>query len=166
MNDTPRVYNFGPFRLETTRRVLERGGQAGSERVALTNMEYDLLHAIVAAIWTSPERKAVDRQIVERVWPNEEMRPEDNRLSVHTGRINRKLGTPYIKRNQREGYILTLQVEDGTPADSAMLEAVRVAFVTLMATIACVSLTMTVRAVLATFHATLTQASDVGAVLG
>jgi len=166
MIDRPRVYSFGPFRLDTTRRVLERAGAADSEPVDLTNMEYDLLHAIVAAIWTSPEKKAPDRQLVAQVWPNEEIRPQDNRLSVHTGHINRKLGAPYIKRNQREGYILTLQVEDGTPADSAMLVAVRIMFVTLMATISSVFLTMTIRAVLATLHATLTQASDVGAVLG
>jgi DNA-binding winged helix-turn-helix (wHTH) protein len=167
MIETPRVYSFGPFRLDTTRRVLERVGQEGSATVELTNMEYDLLHAIVFAVWSSPEKKVTDGQLFERVWPHQkEIGPEDNRLSVHTGRINKKLGTPYIKRNQREGYVLTLKVEDCTPADSRMLVTVRILFVCILATIAAVTMTMTIRAVLAGYHATLTQASDAGAVLG
>lgn len=167
MTDTPRIYGFGPLRLDTVRRVVELAEERGCRAVELTNMEYDLLHAIVAVIWASPENRVTDVQLFERVWPHEkEIGPQDNRLSVHTGRINKKLGTPYIKRNQREGYVLTLQVEDCTPADSRMLVAVRILFVCVMATMAAVTMTMTLRAILAAFHATLTQASDVGAVLG
>ena len=162
MTETPRVYSFGPFRLDTIRRVVELAGEQGAA-VDLTNLEYALLHAIVAAIWASPEKKVTDRQLCARVWPHEkDPGPQDNRLSVHTGHINKKLGAPYIKRNQREGYVLTLRVVDSTPADSGMLVAVRILFVSVIATMAAVFTTMTLRAILARLHATLTQASDVG----
>ncbi len=99
MTPPPEPYEFGPFRLDTVRRVLWRG----EEIVPLPPRALDLLVALVA----SAGEVVTKDELMERVWPGTFV--EEANLSVNVSQLRRALGPgpagrPYIETLSRRGY--------------------------------------------------------------
>jgi DNA-binding response OmpR family regulator len=86
---TPKVYRFGPFHLDVVQKdVLLRSPSAP---VGLTDKEFDVIHAVVSELYKNAIDKVPNEKVFSVAWPGEQIPANNNRLSVHIGRINAKL---------------------------------------------------------------------------
>jgi DNA-binding winged helix-turn-helix (wHTH) protein len=97
-NSPPRFYDFGPFRVDTARRLLLRG----QHPVYLTARVFDLLHFLLCQ-----RDRAVSRaELFQVLWPDVVV--EDGNLSVNVSVLRKALqddvGSCYIETLPRVGY--------------------------------------------------------------
>src|SRR3989442_179664 len=91
------IYEFGPFRLDTRRRVLLREG----EPVALASKAYETLVVLVRSSGHVVERE----ELVKSIWPDSFV--EEANLSVSISALRKALGeggSRYILTVPRRGY--------------------------------------------------------------
>jgi eukaryotic-like serine/threonine-protein kinase len=62
LTETKGIYEFGPYRLDTTRRTLSRG----DEPLPLTSKMFDTLFALIA----NRDRVLVKDELMKMVWPD------------------------------------------------------------------------------------------------
>ena len=100
-------YEFGPFRLDTTRHRLTRAGEV----ISLTPKALELLLALI-----EQGGKVVEKnELMQRVWPDTFV--EESNLSVHVFALRKALGETsegesYIETVPRQGYRFTASVRD------------------------------------------------------
>ena len=109
MSDQPRVfYEFGPFRLDASERVLLHSG----ERVALTPKVFDTLLALVQSSGKLVEKDALMRL----VWPDTAFVEEGN-LANNVFVLRKALGETadqrYIETVPKRGYRFVAEVRQG-----------------------------------------------------
>ncbi len=110
-------YEFGPFRLDTDRHRLTRGGEV----IPLTPKALDLLLALI-----EHGGKVVEKnELMQRVWPDTFV--EESNLSVHVFALRRALGETnegesYIETIPRLGYRFTASVRDLSATDELVVE--------------------------------------------
>src|SRR6266496_2713466 len=105
--ETPYFYDFGPFRLDTSERVLLRAG----EPVTLTPKAFQTLLVLVKNSGHVVEKD----QLMREVWPDSFV--EEGGLSVNIFRLRRVLGDSnepphYIETVPRRGYRFVAQVRE------------------------------------------------------
>ena len=98
-NSTPRLYDFGPFRVDAAERVLLRDGRP----VPLTPKLFDTLLALVERSGHLVEKA----ELMELVWP--ETFVEESNLSSNVSLLRKALGAgddgrPFIETVPRRGY--------------------------------------------------------------
>ncbi len=108
-------YQFGPFQLDVSDRVLLRNGQS----VALTPKAFDLLLALIENRGHLLSKEALMMQL----WPQTYI--EDNNLAVHISILRKILsengnGTEYIKTIPKRGYSFVASVREAVPPDIAV----------------------------------------------
>ena len=100
------VIQFGPFRLDATRRRLELDGA----RVRVGDRALDILIALAA----SPGELVSHNDLIDQVWPGTVA--DGGTLRFHITALRKALGDRAIIRNvQGRGYCLTSPVEEETP---------------------------------------------------
>jgi len=110
-DELPRVYEFGPFRLNPTERTLQRDGNA----VALTPKAFDTLHLLVQNSGHLLEKD----ELINRLWP--ETFVEEGSLSNSIFLLRKALGEDpaFIETVPRRGYRFVGAVRrfpEGSPA--------------------------------------------------
>jgi DNA-binding winged helix-turn-helix (wHTH) protein len=100
------LYEFGPFRLDASQRVLLRGG----DLISLTPKAFDTLLALVEG-----EGRVVEKdQLLKRVWPDTFV--EEGSLAQNISILRRMLGEyhgqPYIQTIPKRGYRLVAPVSE------------------------------------------------------
>lgn len=109
-------YEFGPFRLDTTRHRLTRAG----EIISLTPKALELLQALI-----EEGGKVVEKnELMQRVWPDTFV--EESNLSVHVFALRKALGETnegesYIETVPRHGYRFTASVRDVNAIDEGVV---------------------------------------------
>jgi DNA-binding winged helix-turn-helix (wHTH) protein/TolB-like protein/tetratricopeptide (TPR) repeat protein len=118
MNIPPQAfYEFGPFRLDTTRHRLTRAGEV----IPLTPKALELLLALI-----EHGGKVVEKnELMQRVWPDTFV--EESNLSVHVFALRKALGETnegesYIETIPRQGYRFTASVRDLSAIDELVVE--------------------------------------------
>ncbi len=100
-------YDFGPFRLDATRRILLRDG----EMVALPPKVFDILYVLVENSSEIVEKE----ELMRRVWPDTIV--EEGNLPVNIFALRKALGDdgeqkPYIKTIAKRGYRFVASVTE------------------------------------------------------
>lgn len=103
--DNPRIYEFGPFRLDVEAKLLLRDG----EPLALTPKAVETLIALVERNGQPVTRE----NLINEVWSDTFVEP--NNLSVHVSALRKALGTtpegkPYIETLFGRGYKFSAEV--------------------------------------------------------
>lgn len=114
LNETKRLYSFGPFRVDVRERTLHSGNQL----IQLTPKVFDLLVLMVE----NPGHLLEKDDLLKTLWP--ETFVEDANLSVNVSTLRRALGESptdvrYIETVPKRGYRFIANVSDITPAASA-----------------------------------------------
>src|SRR5579864_6648539 len=108
------AFEFGPFRVDSRRRVLERNG----EPVALSGKAFEILTALVKR-----PGEIVDKETLMReVWPDTAV--EDNNLTVNISWLRKALGEApgnpsYIVTVPGRGYRFIAEVRAQSPSPTA-----------------------------------------------
>lgn len=107
-------YEFGPFRLDVSERLLQRDGK----EVALTPKAFELLLTLVQ----SRGRLVSKENLITRVWPDTFI--EENNLAVHISVLRKILGEneeglEYIKTLPRHGYCFVADTREGMQKEHA-----------------------------------------------
>jgi len=98
----PKIYSFGPFRLEVAERRLLRDG----ELVALTGKAFDTLLALVEAAGTLQTQQA----LMDRLWPD--VAVEQNNLQYNISLVRRALAdAPGVEIETVRGHGYRLRAE-------------------------------------------------------
>lgn len=115
----PRVshYEFGPFRLDVSERLLHRDGK----EVALTPKALDLLFALVQ----NRGRLVTKDALINLVWPDTFI--EENNLAVHISVLRKTLGATeegveYIKTLPKRGYCFVADAREAKQMERATSE--------------------------------------------
>jgi DNA-binding winged helix-turn-helix (wHTH) protein len=103
---SPLIFEFGPFRLDTERRVLLRG----IEIVPLRPKAVELLLVLVE----NRDRVVGKEELMRRLWPDTVV--EENNLTVQKSALVAALGGDYIQTVPRRGYRFAAKVREGTAA--------------------------------------------------
>ena len=112
--DAPARHSFGPFRLDTQHRRLERDGVA----VPLSSRAFDILQVLV-----EERGRVLSRaEIMARVWPG--LAVEEHNLSVQMSKLRRALGdtgdeAAVIATLPGRGYRFVATVDAQRPPDAA-----------------------------------------------
>lgn len=111
-----RYYDFGPFRMDTTRRLLLRDG----EQVALSSKAFDTLWELVRA----GGEVVAKEDLLDRVWPDTVV--EEKNLTVAVSALRKSLGeTPqehrYIVTMPGRGYRFVADVRQTDDDDGAIV---------------------------------------------
>ncbi len=102
------IYVFGPYRLDTLKRVL----WLGEEPVPITPREFHILFTLAKR-----EGEAVGRpELIKEVWSDANISDGDNNLSKQIGSLRKKLekdeaGQDYIRTVPNQGYFLAARPE-------------------------------------------------------
>ena len=90
------IYEFGPYRLDSSKRVLTRGG----ERIALTPKATDILIILVVNAGELVEKD----ELIREIWPDTFV--EEANLTQNIFRLRKALadGPLYIETVKRRGY--------------------------------------------------------------
>ncbi len=109
-HETPRLYEFGPFRLDPAERKLLRG----NEVVAVTPKAFDTLHLLVR----NGGRVLEKDELIRVLWPDTFV--EEGSLSNHIFLLRKALGedTAFIETVPRRGYRFVGAVRQ-SPHDAA-----------------------------------------------
>ena len=112
--DAPPTHSFGPFRLDTQRRRLERDGVA----VPLSPRGFDILQVLVEG----RDRVLGRAEIMARVWPG--LAVEEHNLSVQMSKLRRALGdtgeeAAVIATLPGRGYRFVAVIDAGEPPAAA-----------------------------------------------
>jgi DNA-binding winged helix-turn-helix (wHTH) protein/tetratricopeptide (TPR) repeat protein len=110
--DTPRLYEFGPFRLDPAERKLLRG----KRRVALTPKVFDTLHLLVRNRGHLLEKD----HLIKTLWPGTFV--EEGSLSNNIFLLRRALGRGFIETVPRKGYRFVGATRQFPPNEQAHLE--------------------------------------------
>ena len=112
--ETPRLYEFGPFRLDPTERKLLRG----NEIVALTPKAFDTLLLLVRNSGHLLEKD----ELIATLWPDSFV--EEGSLSNNIFLLRRALGEDpvFIETVPRRGYRFVGAVRQFPPAEATHLE--------------------------------------------
>ena len=112
--ETPRLYEFGPFRLDPSERKLWRG----NEEVALTPKAFDTLYLLVR----NSGRVLEKDELITILWPNTFV--EEGSLSNHIFLLRKALGEnlSFIETVPRRGYRFVGAVRQLPPAALPHLE--------------------------------------------
>jgi DNA-binding winged helix-turn-helix (wHTH) protein/TolB-like protein/tetratricopeptide (TPR) repeat protein len=107
-----RVFEFGPYRLDTAERILLRSGQP----VTLTAKAFDILSVLIR----NHGHLVTKDELMKEVWPDSFV--EDNNLTVNISGLRKALGEgasghPYIETVPRRGYRFVEAVQE-IPAES------------------------------------------------
>ena len=121
---TKRLYDFGPFRINSVQRVLSRDGEV----VAMTPKQFDLLLLLVE----NHGRVVEKERLIEEVWP--ETAVEEGNLTTNIYMLRKVLGEDtngqqYIQTLPRRGYRFVGEVVSGD-GQSGVKEAVELRLVT------------------------------------
>lgn len=116
-----RVAEFGPFRLNPSRRLL----LLDKEEVVLGTRAFDILHALVE----NAGRSLSNRELIEFAWPG--INIEESNLRVHISSLRKALGcgkegARYIENLVARGYCFVAPVrwlEDDRPSDASSSRA-------------------------------------------
>jgi DNA-binding winged helix-turn-helix (wHTH) protein len=115
--NTPRVFEFDPFRLDTGRRLLLRNGVP----VTLKPKAFDLLVMLVE----NSDRVVEKEELISHLWPNTAV--EENNLTVQKRALVAVLGDGYIRTIPRHGYRFVAAVRNVTDeADSTLTDRTHV----------------------------------------
>src|SRR4030095_3114544 len=120
---TKRLYDFGPFRINSVQRVLSRDGEV----VAMTPKQFDLLLLLVE----NHGRVVEKERLIEEVWP--ETAVEEGNLTTNIYMLRKVLGEDtngqqYIQTLPRRGYRFVGEVVSGD-GQSGVKEALELHFV-------------------------------------
>src|SRR5215208_4853273 len=112
------LYEFGPFRLETSERLLLRGGA----RVPLTEKAFDTLLALVRR----GGRLASKEELMAEVWPDAFV--EENNLDKSISAIRQALGEKpsapeYVETVRGRGYRFVASVSEVRGEDAGASQA-------------------------------------------
>lgn len=121
---TKRLYDFGPFRINSVQRVLSRDGEV----VAMTPKQFDLLLLLVE----NHGRVVEKERLIEEVWP--ETAVEEGNLTTNIYMLRKVLGEDtngqqYIQTLPRRGYRFVGEVVSGD-GQSGVKEPVELRLVT------------------------------------
>jgi DNA-binding winged helix-turn-helix (wHTH) protein len=101
------LYEFGPFLLDASQRVLFRAG----ERIPLTSKAFDTLLTLLR----NPGRIVEKYDLISAVWPDTVV--EENNLNQNISVLRKVLGEgqdgkPYIETVPRRGVLFRCQCQD------------------------------------------------------
>src|SRR5215510_15354275 len=99
-----RIYEFGPYRLDTAERVLLRGGQP----VALAPKAFDVLLVLVESSGHIVEKD----ELMNRVWANSFVEEGNLKVTVSVLRKALEEGGQYIETVPRRGYRFVASVKE------------------------------------------------------
>jgi DNA-binding winged helix-turn-helix (wHTH) protein/TolB-like protein/Flp pilus assembly protein TadD len=113
---TIRLYEFGPFRMNSVERLLLRDGQI----VPLTSKQFDLLLVLVERSGHVVEKE----RLMEEVWPDTAV--EEGNLTVNISMLRKALeeglnGPRYIQTLPRRGYRFVGQVMEVADEDTGLI---------------------------------------------
>ena len=117
--ETPRLYAFGPFRMDVPERRLSRDGND----LALTRKTFDLLLALIEGAGRLQTREA----LIGTLWPDTIV--EEHSLTWHLSALRKALGDTgdapsYIETVRGHGYRFIAAVEDvGAAAPAAVADS-------------------------------------------
>src|SRR5437762_12904560 len=98
-------YEFGPYRLDSSKRLLTRDG----ESVTLAPKTYELLLLLVQS-----DGQALSRQeLMSALWPDTFV--EEANLSFQVTALRKALGGDWVETVPRHGYRFTADVKTVTP---------------------------------------------------
>src|SRR6516162_6226381 len=106
---SPKIYTFGPFRIDFDQRLLFRAGDS----VPLAPKAFDTL-----AVLVERQGRVVEKAVLLRlVWPDTFV--EENNLTQNISALRKAFGDQgYIETIPRRGYRFMIDVEAGSASDA------------------------------------------------